>query len=215
MAQHLQDFGKDARVVDTSPDTNYGSDTELAIEDDQSGGKNGDLMYTYAYVDFSAEGIASGDVDDAKVWVYVHLAGAISFKCRWHRSADFTEGSITWNNKPWPLDGTVQSSEETRPIATGWFDWDITDMIKDAIDNRSGIWIAGCTITVPTATSLNTIWFHSRERGEGYDPYIEINHTPAVGGNILKISGVDWANVKKACEVLEASISKVSGVSAN
>lgn len=44
---------------------------------------------------------------------------------------------------------------------------------------------------------------------------IHIWEPPVVGGDVLKISTIEWASVKKVSSIVEASISKVSTIEAN
>ena len=99
--------------------------------------------------------------------------------------------------------------------AARWIDpIDLTEMAQDAMSDRG----EELDIILRRINEVSTNFGRNiyGAMGSTEEPYLRVTYTPAVvGGDILTLSGIEWANVKKASGVLEASISKVSGVAAN
>ena len=185
MATHTEVFNKDALVRGDYPTTNFGSDVELLIMWDTSGGK-GTERYgrSLAYVDFSELDIVAGDVVSAYAymrWSLLLTNGAFSVVW-WRATADWDEAAVTWNTQP-GTDATVASNIVSPSGGVQPTVWNITDMIKDAITNRAKIWNAVALTYANDPTFNDEAWYRSSEAvTEAYRPYIEINHTPAAGG---------------------------------
>lgn len=211
-----QDFALsgDSYVDSDNPDTNYGSATYCIIMYDESGSKNYPQMRTWVETDFSGLGITdTSEVDSAYLYVYIYLVdGFLEHTVYWQDSPDFDEGTITWTNQPTP----AGSTSDTKLVATtGWFFWDVTQIVKDSIGD--GHFCVGGKSAAWKASQLNECWFYSDEVvSPDLPPYLRINYTlGAGGGDVAKISGVDWGDVKKVSGVAKANIKKVSGVTAN
>jgi len=102
-------------------------------------------------------------------------------------------------------------------VRTLW-EFDATALVVDAQANRSQIF--SVVFHGPTTlVSEGDICYYAIDSfvhtDPDYRPYLWIDYTPAGGGVISKISGVEWASVKQVSGVAEASISKASGVQAN
>lgn len=187
MATHTEVFNKDARIQSANPDTNYGSD-QLAVLYDTSGGKGVGPFEdrSLAYVDFSELDIVAADVTSAYLymnWTLIQAYG--SFAIRWDRvTADWDEATVTWNTQP-AIDNTVVSDVVVPYTWDSWNVWDITNMIKDAITNRSKIWNAQAHYYGYDNGYDDEAWYRSSEDvTPDLRPYIIINYT--VAGAALK-----------------------------
>ena len=108
----------DARVVESSPSTNYGSSIALRVD----GGSDPDVQ---TYLRFAVSGL-SGSVTSAKLRLYA-TSPTTDGPAVYATSTAWSETGITWSNRP----GTIgPASDNTGSIATGtWADFDVTPLV--------------------------------------------------------------------------------------
>ena len=108
----------DARVTESSPSTNYGSSTALRVD----AGSDPDVQ---TYLRFAVSGL-SGSVASAKLRVYA-TSPTTDGPAVYATSANWSEGGITWSNRPAPVGG---ASDNKGSIATGtWAEFDVTPLV--------------------------------------------------------------------------------------
>lgn len=176
---------------------------------------------------------AGATINDARLYGYgaIALYDSQTVYSRLYRLRDethaFVDTQATWliyaTGSSWStagaksgandIDTTVASTVRQLPqTVLAWEYWTITDMVIDAINNRSGVLSMLGDMDEPTDAVYS---WQPTSPGGADAPYVWIDYTAAGAAYISKISGVDWANVSKVSGVAEASISKVSGVTAN
>ena len=143
----------DAFVRDGS-DTmvNHGSDTALMVKKDANG------FNREAYFKFTVPN--SGTVSNARLQLYGYNGGAGANTTQWQlwqiNDNSWTEGGITWNNKPAKntLLATINGD-----ISSGFYTWDITNALQNL---QAGTISLALVSTVSGSTTQVT--FASRER---------------------------------------------------
>jgi hypothetical protein len=179
VSQVVPIFGADSYVDDANPDTNYGAEDFWYIRQNNSDSKNLKHQYAFAYADLSGIGITAAEVDSAYIKAYCYAQDGYDVATIvWHRVISaWDEATITWNNKP-DYDEAVVSST-LQPFILGWHTWTATDMIKDALANRSGIWTARGWMPSTQPSIDNFDYYYSSEYAAvpAYRPYLEINYT--------------------------------------
>jgi len=184
MTAYSEIFNKDCEVRSDLPNSNQGTG-DLGVAYDDSGGKGNEVTYrSYAYVDISDLGIVAANVDSAYAHMFCSLLNDQPlFTTRWFRAlADWDEYTLTWNNQPGA--DSLAYSNIVHPVID-WNEWTITDGIKDALTNRSGIWNAVITHVGFTTGYTNAAYFCPRDNP--YEPnraHIHVNYT--VGGVAMK-----------------------------
>ena len=109
----------DARVQEASPATNYGASSLLRVD----GATDPDIE---SYLRFTVSGV-SGSVQRATVRLYA-TAGTIDGPTISGTSNGWTEGAITWSNRPAP---TTAAVDDEGAIATGsWVEFDVTALVS-------------------------------------------------------------------------------------
>jgi hypothetical protein len=108
----------DSYVNHNSPDTNYGSDTYMAVRGDgTSKGRNSFLKFTVSGV--------SGTVTSATLKMYSqNVTQTVTAKAVSNTS--WAEGSITWNNMP-TIGSTLDSNT---PSASSWVEFDVSSSVS-------------------------------------------------------------------------------------
>lgn len=209
------------------PDWNFGGNVEVVLG--RAGGKGGALQKPILRFDFSAGGYASEDIEEALVYLFTDTAilTGDSQACFWDVHDDYVgwvEGTngdgqpgVTWNDYnagAWGVAGgnlgTVQCPWLEVVNGHNWFD--VTDIVKHCIDDHSSIFNGIMALRYPEAEEYMIAEF---DASAPISIVLRITEAAPPAGDILKISGVDWANVKQVSGVAEASISVVSGVTAN
>ncbi|MHC4195948.1 MAG: CBM96 family carbohydrate-binding protein, partial [Planctomycetota bacterium] len=107
----------DAYVNHNSPDTNYGSDTYMAVRSDATGKARN------TFLKFTVSGV-SGTVSSATLKMYSqNVTQSVTAKAVSNTS--WTEGAITWNNQP-----TIGSTLDTKsPSASSWVEFDVSNSV--------------------------------------------------------------------------------------
>jgi hypothetical protein len=95
----------DARVLSSSPDTNYGTLSRLDVD---SPGEE-------SYIRFTVSGV-SGPVQNATLRLFVSN-GSTNGPSLYRTDNSWTESGITWNNRPAPTSGAVANVDNV-PAAT-------------------------------------------------------------------------------------------------
>ena len=157
--------GYDAHVYKYSPNSNYGSSDYIYV--------GGSLTYRYwGYLKVqSAVSFSSDDVVDAKLKLYVYNTGDEIYV---YTTGDFSESSITWNNKPDPI--TYLGS--FTPSATGWVEFtssEFVDSVKSAISDGS-IHLCLCLKPYTDTADTDKAYFYSREKDSSKSFRIEVTY---------------------------------------
>jgi hypothetical protein len=174
-------FNKDSYVSSANAGTNYGTAVTLQVGYDNTGGKAVNTLAAFAAVDFSElnPDLTVDNITAAICKMYCWSKTGTPAN-RWSRNtSDWIESglnSITWDVKPGQ---STPNSDTVESTAGSWTTWNILDMIKDAITNRSYIWNASCWTQTYTANVENANEFSSREytTDTSLRPYIEIDYT--------------------------------------
>jgi len=110
----------DARVVQASPTTNYGTSTTLQVD--------GDTVQT-SYIRFSVTGI-SGSIQSVKLRVFCTTNGTVNGPVTYLANSNWIEsgsGGITWNTRPALLSGAL---DNRGAIGTNsWVEYDVTALV--------------------------------------------------------------------------------------
>lgn len=184
----------DTSTLEAFPNTNYGSQTTLAVR-----GYTGDRGYGYIHFDISAWAGKTLSQGTLKYYIVTNNLTADT-RIRFKRAATaWTESGLVWNDTM-----TVGSQEDGRTIGTsdtGWMAQGMTDTLQELLDN-------GCCGLRITIDDKDVILSSS----EGsYCPKIELtelivnDYYVKVGGNDA-LDGKSWANawgtVNKAATTL-------------
>jgi hypothetical protein len=105
----------DARVLSSSPNTNYGTLSRLDVD---SPGEE-------SYIRFTVSGV-SGPVQNATLRLFVSN-GSTNGPSLYRTDNSWTESGITWNNRPAPTSGAVANVDNV-PAAT-WAEYNVTAQI--------------------------------------------------------------------------------------
>lgn len=167
----------DAYVDSLLPNTNYGSDPLLWCSDITS--PTGYLRNSYLQFDLSAIP-ASAYVADATLTIYKNSSnisiGSIYLVCN-PVNGGWTEGGITWNNKP----GYNSSQQETQEInladgAGTAYNFNVTGMVRLMVSGS--IPNNGFVLRVLAANDAE-LSSHAREATQTqYRPKLVVNYTP-------------------------------------
>lgn len=184
---HTEVFNKDAYGQSEYPDLNQGTVNYFNIKYDAA--TKGFLYQNRAFatVDFSElTDLTEGSQVTAAALFGRIVSGVLipAFGVRWVRAAaTWVETTVTWNNQP-AQDLTVDSSVEYPLYAVDyWSEWDILDMIQDAVDNRSLVWDAIAITSGFEPSSYQEVGYASREYGtSAYRAYIVITYSPPGAG---------------------------------
>ncbi|MFL6056492.1 MAG: DNRLRE domain-containing protein, partial [Actinoallomurus sp.] len=107
----------DAFVDQTTPDTNYGTNTALRVDDSP---------LKRSYLRFNVSGIR-GTVTKATLRIYADSSGSDLRAYRLATDGGWQENTITWNNAP--ALGTMIGSAS--PVTGGtWVDIDVTSLVQ-------------------------------------------------------------------------------------
>lgn len=172
----------DTTTLEAFPNTNYGSQTTLAVR-----GYTGDRGYGYIHFDISAWVGKTLSQGTLKYYIATNNLSADT-RVRFKRAAtSWTESGLVWND---PM--SVGSQEDGRTLSasdTGWMAQGMTDTLQELLDN-------GCC-GLRIALDAYDIIIGSSEGS--YCPKIELtelivnDYYAKVGGNDA-LDGKSWAN---------------------
>lgn len=112
----------DARVVQASPTTNYGTATNLQADGDAGTAQT-------SFIRFEVAGI-SGPIQNVKLRVFCTTNGTVNGPAAYLANSTWTEsgaGGINWNNQPALLSGA--SDNKTTIPANAWVEYDVTALV--------------------------------------------------------------------------------------
>lgn len=154
----------DTHVDSWAPNTNFGSYNFFSVLTSGS-------LIAYGYVKFSLSSLPAGIyISNAKMWLYTtpSVGGSSTNDAKFVSDDSWTEGGITWNNKP-SLGSILATTVVEQP--TTWYSWDVTTQTRTeyngdktlsmGLSNYQGNWEAP---------------FRSKEYN-GQDPYLEVSYT--------------------------------------
>lgn len=167
--------GKDAYLATSSPTTNYGTNPLMAV-----GFQSGKSSFTYrGIIEFDLTSIPSGAYVKRSILTMVTSIAAATASPSHIKRLDtaWSEGTATWN-APWTTaGGDFVSDDEVAfnlPTATGTLDIDITDLVQDAIANRSGI-LSLILKRDTEALGTSFVFFHTSDAAAEDDrPQLEV-----------------------------------------
>ena len=112
----------DARVVQSSPSTNYGTSTNLQADGDSG-------IAQISYIHFATTGI-SGPIRSVKLRVFCTTNGTTNGPAVYLANSNWIEsgtGGITWNNRPTLSGGVVDN--KTSIGTNSWVEYDVTSLV--------------------------------------------------------------------------------------
>jgi hypothetical protein len=110
----------DARVVETSPATNYGTASSLQVD----GASDPDQE---SYLRFAVSAV-SGTIQSAKVRVYVTTNGTNNGPAIYRTNDNWSETGLTWNTRPARSSG---ASDNKGQLGTNsWVEYDVTTLVS-------------------------------------------------------------------------------------
>ena len=105
----------DARVLETSPTSNYGTITRLDV--DNPGQES--------YIRFTVSGV-TGVVQSATLRLWA-TNGSSNGPSLYLTNSGWTETGITWNNRPSPTSGAIANIDTT--VDNGWAEFNVTSVV--------------------------------------------------------------------------------------
>jgi glucose/arabinose dehydrogenase len=136
----------DVRAEASTPGTNYGSANELRTDADSGGGSDDTVE---SFLRFQVGGV-TGSVTSAKLRVRAVTLTVDGPAVRGVAN-DWSEGGLTWVNRPSPATGVVSDVGQIR--SGEWVEWDVTSLVAGA----------GPLSLHLAQTSNDGVSFHSRE----------------------------------------------------
>ena len=112
----------DARVVQASPTTNFGTSTNL--QSDQ-----GTTDSQTAFIRFTISGV-SGTIQSVKLRVFCTTNGTANGPAAYLADSNWTEsgaGGVTWNTEPSLLSGAADNKDAI--AANSWVEYDVTSVV--------------------------------------------------------------------------------------
>jgi len=112
----------DARVVQTSPTTNYGTSTNIQADGDAGAAQT-------SFIRFSVSGI-SGTIQSVKLRVYCTTNGTVNGPASYLADSNWVEsgsGGVTWDTQPGLLSGA--SDNKAAIAADSWVEYDVTALV--------------------------------------------------------------------------------------
>ena len=110
----------DARVVQASPTTNYGTANNLQVD--------GDTVQT-SYIRFTVSGV-TGPIQNVKLRIFCTTNGTNNGPAVYLADSNWIEsgaGGITWNTQPALLSGAVDNKGAV--AANAWIEYDVTSLV--------------------------------------------------------------------------------------
>jgi hypothetical protein len=112
----------DARVVQTSPTTNYGTSTNIQVDGDAGAAQT-------SFIHFNVSGV-SGTIQDVKLRVYCTTNGSANGPASYLADSNWVEsgtGGVTWDTQPALLSGA--SDNKAAIAADTWVEYDVTALV--------------------------------------------------------------------------------------
>jgi len=177
----------DTYVRQSSPGSNYNGDDYFVV------GKTGTgTQLDRALLALSLSSLTGKIINSARLYlrqVYSDYAGSGITPFTVRRILEsWTPSSVTWSNQP-DSSGLAIVSASLSGNATGWRNFDITDLIKDTIENDRTF--AGLKIMADESLGNTRKNFSSKEAG--YTPYLVVDYSE--GGFRARSGGV-WKQAK-------------------
>ncbi|MCK5223151.1 DNRLRE domain-containing protein [Candidatus Calescamantes bacterium] len=176
---------KDSRILEDTPDGNYGTSTFIEVDVDSS---TGHIIRSFA--EFSLSSLIDVPIDNissASLYLFCLSASGTPriIDIRLIDSA-WTETGVTWNNQPTSLDYNV---EHTWPSGSAWNNVSIISILKDVL--RDGGSSMGLLLKYLDEVADGTKDGNSFSSREGsFDPYIQIEYSTysqtALHGSLCK-----------------------------
>lgn len=156
-----------------------------------------------------------------EAYLLIRIGSASLDNVRCDIYAEDAAGPSTFTTDNADISGRTPTTEGVEWIesAMGLGYWQATPSLVDVIQELADDYtITSVALVLKPRTDANVrLLAYSEQNGALYAARLILTwgEPAAPSADILKISGVDWANVKQVSGVAEASISKVSGVTAN
>jgi hypothetical protein len=128
---------KDSYLNEPNPNTNYGGENYLYIENWTGTGRR-------PIIQFNLSSVLTSDIIDANVWLYRHDGTTTEpTTINVHRvTQSWTEAGSDWDTydgtNDWPVandggdyDSTIEDSNSVLDSVNAWYDWDISDLIQE------------------------------------------------------------------------------------
>lgn len=153
-------------------DTNFGSETKLVNSNSQT---SGNTINAKSFIKWDLSDIPAGAViTEAKFYCYWYsvFSFEITIKISQVTSADWAEGSITWNNAP-TITGVLGNWNLYEGV--GWFNIDITTLVQDWFSGDENNY--GLLIGRPISDTDAPGEARSQEYADiSYRPYLEVKY---------------------------------------
>ncbi len=124
----------DARVVCQNPNTNYGSETALALQQYTKGHRQ--RIFVQFDITSIPQNVTVNDVD-FKIYYFFYMAGNPSGQNTIAKKVTgaWTESTITWNNEP----GSTTSGQVSlnMPASYGWMNYDADTIVQSWVNGSS------------------------------------------------------------------------------
>jgi len=187
---------KDSYIREEDPGQNYGTGDRLRIRQDVWG----DTHVYRAVIGFNiTTAPISALISSVNLYLHGDYYSMVGVSTYFRRiTGSWTENGVTWNN----IHNAYTTANQyiyTSPTAHNWFNYNITELYKDAktAGNELGLML----MYVADNTASCTI--QSREHNENHPPYILITYAIGPGDYYVKttgndaLSGMSWANAWK------------------
>jgi len=163
--QALLDPTDDAIIIQENPDQNYGG-LELIGVGYSSG-------YISTLIEFNLSSYVGETIDSASIYTYLSFTDGEYSNVKIGRNiADWSEDTVTWNNRP-GYDDYV-SITYVPPI--GWWEIDVTSFVQDFVDGTYTNY--GFRIGAGDSDYGNCEMYSKEYSDENERPYLELNYDP-------------------------------------
>jgi len=180
---------RDVFVDQLNPDTNYGSSTNLTLQENLTAAQR-------TYTMFNISSLPKNRIiDDAQLYLYIYSGGTTSNASVYHVTShdwisDLTgqslnESTIAWNNQTCGVNFdnstycnlTAESSNSSSLADVGWVNWSVANMVKNEYNNDDNN--VSIVIKSPEATDKTAILFYSKEYTTDTTkrPYLNITYS--------------------------------------
>ena len=167
----------DTRVAAQAPNTNYGTETAVAIQANNSGNRQRGLAQ------FDLSSIPAGSTINSATfgaYYYSYYSASLNPVGRtyylYQNTGPWTETGVNWNNKPGYT--TSQGASTTMPASFGWVNWNVKDIVQTWVNGAANY---GLTLMDSNETQgVNKLaQFYSREYTDtALRPVLVINYIP-------------------------------------